>query len=635
MPVSFNNGVAASSTSVRLPRSGTGHHTLLPAFDASQTELMVPVVTRQSLLSWTFGRGTVIWRIWPAVLLHTVFAAVIVTISMRTRFNLGIPNVMLTVLGVVIGFVISYRASSGYDRYYQGRTAWSDIARVSRVFSRLAWLHVPLRVQPTTYDANGNAGEVDIAVVRRVMAEKRAALDLIEAYSIAVKHHLRGETGIYYQDLYHLHPHHRHPDAAPPQPAIEIEAESIMSSPRDLHPEIPPFALSTHALLPTTSSALAASPTERPPSHDPTIPAINSYGTFAGPPLHHTASHTSLNSVSTNSSDRRPLLPGAIRASSADEGMLSSVSADLVPFGSVFRSVGRLLGLKRKNVRDAQGRDIEDAAGLDAEVEVEVEVSPERAGADIMDHAHHHHPGVHRDAVGRIQRVWRTDDVASPASAHPHTGALRAHISSASARLGFTHAKHRPRVAGGGASVPLEIVRALSIWLSILDERGCVPGNALGGMFGCLASMEDSLSTLERILTTPLPFVYSVHIRHTVWIYLFFLPFQLVDLFKWYAIPGVGFAAFTYLGFLAAGEEIEQPFGYDENDLDLDFFCRAIIHADIARLKQTAGPHAFFGAHHASGTVPSSRSAALDIHSQIDTVFGGGRHAQNPTALAP
>ena len=44
-------------------------------------------------------------------------------------------------------------------------------------------------------------------------------------------------------------------------------------------------------------------------------------------------------------------------------------------------------------------------------------------------------------------------------------------------------------------------------------------------------------------------------------IYLFFLPFQLVDQFGYYTIPGVGIAAFIYLGLIAAGEEIEQPFG--------------------------------------------------------------------------
>ena len=53
----------------------------------------------------------------------------------------------------------------------------------------------------------------------------------------------------------------------------------------------------------------------------------------------------------------------------------------------------------------------------------------------------------------------------------------------------------------------------------------------------------------------------SNHPHSTVWLYLFFLPFQLVPQFAWYTIPGVAIAAFIYLGFLAAGEEIEQPFG--------------------------------------------------------------------------
>ena len=52
----------------------------------------MPMLPTKTLLRWTFGRGTVvskllhllgtvvealgkIWRIWPAVLLHTVFAA--------------------------------------------------------------------------------------------------------------------------------------------------------------------------------------------------------------------------------------------------------------------------------------------------------------------------------------------------------------------------------------------------------------------------------------------------------------------------------------------------------------------------------------------------------------------------------
>lgn len=71
--------------------------------------------------------------------------------------------------------------------------------------------------------------------------------------------------------------------------------------------------------------------------------------------------------------------------------------------------------------------------------------------------------------------------------------------------FGFTHAKHRPKIAGGGDNTPLLVIRALTQWLSVLEARGTVPGNTLGGMFGCLSNFEDSLSGLERILTTPLP----------------------------------------------------------------------------------------------------------------------------------
>jgi putative membrane protein len=42
---------------------------------------------------------------------------------------------------------------------------------------------------------------------------------------------------------------------------------------------------------------------------------------------------------------------------------------------------------------------------------------------------------------------------------------------------------------------------------------------------------------------------------------LFFLPFQLTATFGYWTIFGVGVAAFMFLGLLAAGEEIEQPFG--------------------------------------------------------------------------
>ncbi|EEB97662.1 hypothetical protein MPER_02977, partial [Moniliophthora perniciosa FA553] len=38
----------------------------------------------------------------------------------------------------------------------------------------------------------------------KAMIEKKTVINLLEAFSVAVKHYLRGEDGIYYEDLYYL-----------------------------------------------------------------------------------------------------------------------------------------------------------------------------------------------------------------------------------------------------------------------------------------------------------------------------------------------------------------------------------------------------------------------------------------------
>lgn len=46
--------------------------------------------------------------------------------------------------------------------------------------------------------------------------------------------------------------------------------------------------------------------------------------------------------------------------------------------------------------------------------------------------------------------------------------------------------------------------------------------------------------------------------------------------------------SFIVVGFAAIGAEIENPFGYDKNDLNLDFFCHQIINQELAAI--TARP---------------------------------------------
>ncbi|KAF9055709.1 Bestrophin, RFP-TM, chloride channel-domain-containing protein [Panaeolus papilionaceus] len=515
------------------PRHRTSTHPLLPASRPGSTYEHTPRVPTYSLLTWTFGRGSVIWRIWPAVALHTAFAAVIVTLSMRKIVNLEIPTVMLTVLGVVIGFVISYRAISGYERYWLGRGCWSDVMRNCRSLGRLVWFHVPLRTTPKTpEEIQSGESQRSVEELNKIMTEKRMALDLIEGFAVSLKHHIRGELGIYYEDLYHLvRPMHDHI-----HDADHTRNEEVVVSPRKGQ-RITTKTNINQRTPPPASPIMQAQLIDA----DPVIPAINDYGTFDASKLSaseantrgHHALRRSPSSLSSTSTVSQPLLPSQTPAST---NVMTKVSRDLIPFAGAISTLKNWF--KRKN------------SGGQVQIS---ESSEQTSGA--LSHG----------------RKWR-----GPI----HSGA---------------HVKHHPVYHGDGENLPLEILRCLSEWFSVLEDRGTVPGTSLGAMIGTITAFEESLTSLERILTTPLPFVYSVHIRHTVWIYLFFLPFQLVSQFGYYTIPGVALASFIYLGFIAAGEEIEQPFGYDDNDLDLDLFCREIIHADLKHLKISPCLNAYFG----------------------------------------
>lgn len=63
---------------------------------------------------------------------NSTFHSVVTTVSELTKHNLGINNQMITVLGLVLGLVVSFRTSSAYERYSEGRKLWSALTLASR-----------------------------------------------------------------------------------------------------------------------------------------------------------------------------------------------------------------------------------------------------------------------------------------------------------------------------------------------------------------------------------------------------------------------------------------------------------------------------------------------------------------------
>jgi ion channel-forming bestrophin family protein len=115
--------------------------------------------------------------------------------------------------------------------------------------------------------------------------------------------------------------------------------------------------------------------------------------------------------------------------------------------------------------------------------------------------------------------------------------------------------------------------------LSVMRDRDALLFEPL------LNSIVDTQGGCERIRNTPTPWSYTVLIHSIVAIYCFALPFGLVATTKLLTPIVVVLIAYAFLGLDAVGDEIEEPFGLDYNDLPLSTLSRMIE----VNLRQTLG----------------------------------------------
>jgi ion channel-forming bestrophin family protein len=123
---------------------------------------------------------------------------------------------------------------------------------------------------------------------------------------------------------------------------------------------------------------------------------------------------------------------------------------------------------------------------------------------------------------------------------------------------------------------PLEIAFWVGDYLQAEQRRGTIGLYQVNELQSIIAQMVDMLGVCERILRTPIPMAYAIHLKQLLLIYSLLLPSQFVLDLGWWTVPVVGLVSFTLFGIEAIGMEIENPFGSDPNDLPLDAICAGI-----------------------------------------------------------
>jgi predicted membrane chloride channel (bestrophin family) len=425
---------------------------------------------------WTLKKfqATVVNDIWPEVTFFTLVATMVALVSDKTTHKLSISNALLTVLGTVLGLVISFRTSSAYERYQEGRKMWTNITVASRNLAQYIWIHV-------ANEREGKEALKGITPLQNII-EKKTMVNLVSAFPVAVKHYLRNEAGIYYEDLYPLICFLPRYSTMPPDVQDENDMLPLWKASEDEHIHQTgekPGLLSRHPSLSKTAPTADNSNAEK--ERDPNATWTNSLGrAFAK------KKKFDPEAVLPSLMSERPLRPAR---NPPESGFF-----DYFPIFRFFRFVFR--GFKRRVVDKSAGS---------------------------------------RNMFGKKRRG--------------------------------------PIVE---SNVPLEITLYLQSYNAWLLKHGLLQPAIATGIMNNLSSFQDTLANLDRIGNTPLPFAYQAHLRISLWLYLFLLPFQIYSAFKYLTIPATAFSSFLLLGFLEIGAEIENPFNYDENDLDLDHFCLGI-----------------------------------------------------------
>jgi len=105
-----------------------------------------------------------------------------------------------------------------------------------------------------------------------------------------------------------------------------------------------------------------------------------------------------------------------------------------------------------------------------------------------------------------------------------------------------------------------------------------------------LTSLTQAQAVCERIKNTPLPFPYTLLLHRTIYLFCILLPFAMAEPLGWLTPLFTAIVSYTFFGLDAIADELEDPFGRDENDLATDSLVRTIERDILSELGETDLP---------------------------------------------
>jgi putative membrane protein len=124
--------------------------------------------------------------------------------------------------------------------------------------------------------------------------------------------------------------------------------------------------------------------------------------------------------------------------------------------------------------------------------------------------------------------------------------------------------------------MPCYCMERISDCIQEAYKTGLIDTIQMSMMDANITSFEDQIGASERILKTPVPFGFVLHLRWVMVLYIICTPLFLMNDLGWGAVPVTVIFAYTLTGLEDISQEIENPFRQAYHALPIDGICACI-----------------------------------------------------------
>ncbi|KAK1145299.1 hypothetical protein N8T08_004460 [Aspergillus melleus] len=121
-----------------------------------------------------------------------------------------------------------------------------------------------------------------------------------------------------------------------------------------------------------------------------------------------------------------------------------------------------------------------------------------------------------------------------------------------------------------GLGLPFQLTFLVDGFIKRGVDRGWFNAPGSSQMQAQLNTLMDAYGKMETIGLTPIPVAHLIHQKQVLALFGCVLPFGMVDDMGWWTVPIVSLVIFTLYGIEGIGSQLEDPFGYDRNDIKMD-----------------------------------------------------------------